>query len=213
MTFDDIGRVWREEPSGAIKRRRVEDLSDVMGRADSFLGRQHRNGRRILVLTAVLVVPVFTWGVINAPRPMLALPGSLMIGLWLALMSLRWRNLRPPSPDATQPVRIAVEAEVARLRFLERFWGDAPWAMIALFLAGEILAFEGFRSPDGERTMVSVVFYVMLIGIIAVSVFRNPVLARRRVRPLREDLESWLEGLQALEREGSSQPNIEGGAA
>lgn len=213
MTFDDIGRVWREEPSGDIKRRRVEALSDAMGRADSLLGRQHRNGKRIFILTAVLAVPVLMWGVINAPRPTLALPGSLMIGAWLALMWLRWRNLRPPSPDATQPVRMAVEAEVKRLRFLERFWGDASWAMIALFLAGEILAYEGFRPPEAERTIVSVIFYAMLIGITALAVFRNPVLARRKVRPLREDLESWLEGLQALEHEDSSQLDIEGGAA
>lgn len=205
MTFDDIGRVWREEPSGALKRRRVEDLSDVMGRADRFLGALHRKGKRIFVLTAVLVVPVFTWGLLHAPRPMLALPGSLIVGAWLTLMWLRWRNLRPPSPDATQPVRIVVEAEVERLRFLERFWGDVPWTMIALFLVGEILAFEGFRSPESEHTVVSVIFYAMLLGIIAMVVFRNPVLVRRKVRPLREDLESWLEGLQALEREGSSQ--------
>ena len=73
--------------------------------------------------------------------------------------------------------------------------------MIALFLVGEILAFEGFRPVGAERSIVSFVFYPMLIGIIAVVVFRNPVFARKKVRPLREDLESWLEGLQALENE------------
>lgn len=199
MTFDDIGRVWREEPSGEIKRRRVENLSDVMGRADRFLGPLYRNGKRIFILTAALVVPVLAWGVIKAPRPQLALPGTLMLWLWLALTWRRWRKLRPPTPDSTQPVRVTVQAEVRRLRFLERFWGDISWGMIALFLVGEVLAFEGLRPAGGGSSIVSLVFYPFLIGIIAVVVFRNPVVARKKVRPLREDLESWLEGLQALE--------------
>lgn len=211
MTFDDIGRVWREEPSGEIKRRRVEDLSAAMGRADSFLGPVHRNATIIMVLTTALTVPMLTWGVINAPRPALAAPGTLMIFLWLVLMWSRWRNLRPPTPDSTQPVRVTVEAEVRRLRFLEQFWGDVSWGMIALVFVGEVLAFEGFTPIDAERTIVTFVFYPLLIGSIAVLVFRNPVIAKRKVRPLREDLESWLEGLKALEHNDAPQLDTEGG--
>ena len=52
-----------------------------------------------------------------------------------------------------------------------------------------------------------------MIGIIAVVVFRNPVLAKRKVRPLREDLESWLEGLKALEHDDAPQLSTEGGTS
>ena len=129
---------------------------------------------------------------------------------WLVVMWRRWRNLRPPKPDSTQPVRVTVEAEVRRLRFLERFWGDVSWGTIALVFVGEVLAFEGFRPVDAERTIVTFVFYLLLLGAIAVIVFRNPVVARKKVRPLREDLESWLEGLKALEHNDAPQLGTEG---
>ena len=211
MVFEDVGRVWREEGDD-IRRRRIEDLSVVRSRADGFLARLYHRGRRIFALTALTVVPIFTWGAFNSPRPELVVPGVLMVFTWLGSIWIRWRQLRPPPPDVTLPVCDAVRGEVDRLRFLERFWGKVKWWSLGLFVVGEVLVFEGLRPVGAVRGPVSFGFYGLMIVIVSTIVFRNPVYAQLKVRPLREELESWIEGLQALEDVDSWTAELEGGA-
>lgn len=55
MEFDDIGRVWRDEATGRLRRTRTEDLSTALGRATRY----NSHVRRRLDLTSKLVaVPV-----------------------------------------------------------------------------------------------------------------------------------------------------------
>jgi hypothetical protein len=205
MNFEDIGRVWREQGTGDFQRRKIENLSMVQGRAERFLDRHYRKGIFLFVITFLgLAAAVAVAAVADAGRPWLAWPGLIILIATLLRGLFSWQGLRRPRIDATPPVRHAVQAAVDRLVFMERFWERAGTLRFYLpFLTGEILAFEGFRPVGEERGIVSAGFYSLLFFIVVYGSFNNRRAARQTVRPLREELESWLADLAAFEHDSS----------
>jgi hypothetical protein len=198
MDFEDLGRVWQEQETGDFQRRKVESLSTVRGRAERLLNGLHRRGRRIAAVTVIGCAFAFTAGILNSPRPWLAGTGVLLLAIWLAHVIRVVLELAGPKGADPLPVRASVEFEIRRLRILERFWGKAHWIFLA-FLVGEVMAFEGFRPPDVERGVLSGGFYVFLVAIVVYGTLARRRDARAKVRPLREELESWLADLEAFE--------------
>ena len=213
MNFEDIGRVWREQGTGDFQRRKIENLSTVQGRAERFLGRLYRQGMVIFVVTFLsLAAVVAAAAVAAAPRPWLAWPGMIILVATLLRGLFRWQALRRPRVDATPPVRHAVQAAVDRLRFIEGFWERAGRPRFYLpFLVGEILAFEGFRPVGAERGVMTAGFYALLVFIVVYGSLQNRRAARQTVRPLREDLESWLADLAAFDHDGAPDAEPKGG--
>ena len=211
MNFEDIGRVWREQGTGDFQRQKIENLSTVQGRAERFLGRLYRQGMVIFVITFLSLAAVVAIAA-DAARPWLAWPGLIILIAPLLRGLFRWQALRRPSVDATPPVRHAVQATVDRLRFIERFWERAGTLHFYLpFLVGEILAFEGFRPIGAERGVMTAGFYAFLFLIVVCGSRGNRRAARRNVRPLREDLESWLADLAAFDQDGAPDAEPKGG--
>ena len=200
MNFEDVGRVWRERETGDFQRRKIESLSTVRGRAARLLDGIHRNGTRIGLLTMVLLVPVAVMGILDSPRPWMAGTGSVILVAWLTRMMVRVRQLGAPRSRTSLPVRAAVESEVSRLRLLEQFWGHYPAWSPLMFLVGEVLAFEGFRPEGAERGPMTIGFYIALFVLVAYTLGARRRDARSKVRPLREELESWLAGLEAFDQ-------------
>jgi hypothetical protein len=205
MTFEDIGRVWREQGTGDFQRRKIENLSTVQGRAERFADRFYRRGMFIFAVTFLSLAAVVAAVAADAPpRPLLAWPGLIIVVGTLLRWLLRWQALRRPRVDATPPVRHAVQAAVDRLRFMERWWERAGQPHFYLpFLVGEILAFEGFRPVGEGRGVVTVVFYGLLLLTVVYGTLGNRRAVRQTVRPLREDLESWLADLAAFDHDGA----------
>lgn len=202
MTFDDIGRVWREQGTGDFQRRKIENLSTVRGRAERFLDRLYRQGMFLFVVTFLSLAVVGAVVAADAPRPWLAWPGMVILIGTLLRGLLAWQALRRPQVDATPPVRHAVKAAVDRLRYIEGVWeGAARLRFYLPFLVGEILSFEGFRPVGAERGVMTAGFYCFLLFIVVYGSFKNRRAARQTVRPLREDLESWLADLAAFDHE------------
>jgi hypothetical protein len=199
MNFEDLGRVWQEQGTGDFQRRKIENLSTVRARAEKLLEGLHRNGTWIGLFTLALVAPVSVLGILDSPRPWMAGTGSLILVAWLVRMLIHVQRFGAPRSATPLPVRAAVESEVLRLRLLEQFWGRPPgWSPLA-FLVGEILAFEGFRPAGVPRGTMTVFFYVALFALVAYTMGARGRDARKRVRPLREELESWLAGLEAFD--------------
>jgi hypothetical protein len=204
MNFEDVGRVWREQGTGDFQRRKIENLSTAQGRADRFLGRLHRRGMVTFAITFLGLAAAVVAGIADWGRPWLAWPGLIILVATLLRALFRLQALRSPHADTTPPVRHAVQAAVDRLRLLEQFWNRAALHFYLPFLVGEILTFEGFRRIGAERCVMNDGFYVFLILIVVFGSLENRRAARRNVRPLREDLESWLADLESFDHDGSS---------
>lgn len=198
MNFEDLGRVWQEQGTGDFQRRRIENLSTVRGRAERLLSGIHRRGKWIGAFTVILLVLLVPRGMLASPRPWLHGSGVLIISVWLAYVIKVVLELGGAKEAEPLPVRVSVESEVRRLRILERFWGNVHWLLLA-FLAGEVMAFEGLRPLGAERGVMSVGFYVFLIVLVAYGTLARRRDARSKVQPLREELESWLAGLEAFD--------------
>jgi hypothetical protein len=198
MTFEDLGRVWQEQGSGDFQRRKIESLSTVRGKARRLLSRVHRAGMWIVPLTVIVCAIFFIPGMLASPRPWLAVPGVLILFVWLAFVFKVVIQLGAVKGGEPLPVRSSVESEVQRLRTLERFWGGAHWLFLA-FLVGEVMLFESFRPLDAERGVTSGGFYVFLAALVVYGTLARRRDARQKVRPLREELESWLAGLEAFD--------------
>lgn len=198
MKFEDLKRVWREEGTGGYKRVRIEDLSAAHGRASNHLNRLVRWIGPFLMITLFFTIPVFGWGAINAPRPLLAWPGAVLLWGWLAYQLAVWWNLRKAKPDPGLPVRDAVHAELARLRMLERFRENVPWSL-PIFIVGEVLIFVGASGDPRESLWTILTFSAAVLGLAAWGRRRNRRELERVVRPLREELESWIVDLEELE--------------
>jgi hypothetical protein len=198
MTFEDLGRVWQEQGSGDFQRRKVENLSTVRGKAERLLSGMHRRGKWITAVTVTLCAVFFTMGMLAAPRPWLAGSGVLILSVWMGYVIKGVIELGSPKGAASLPVRASVESEVRRLKVLERFWGGTGW-LLAAFLVGEVMAFEGFRPLDAERGVMTGGFYVFLVALVVFGTRARRRDARFKVQPLREELESWLAGLEAFD--------------
>jgi hypothetical protein len=198
MTFEDLGRVWQEQETGDFQRRKVENLSTVRGKAQRLLNGVHRNGKWIGAFTMMMFVLFFTPALLASPTPWLAGPGVLILSVWLIHVIRVVLTLGGAKGAESLPVRDSVESEVRRLRILERFWGNVHWGFL-VFLVGEVMTFEGMRAPGAERGAMSGGFYVFLVVLVVYGTLARRRDARSKVRPLREELESWLAGLEAFD--------------
>jgi hypothetical protein len=198
MNFEDLGRVWQEQGTGDFQRRKIENLSTVRGKAERLLNGVHRNGKWIGAVTVILCAVFFTLGLLASEKPWLAGSGVLILSVWLAYVISVVLRLGKAKGAESLPVRDSVESEVRRLRILEGFWGKVHWPLL-LFLVGEVMAFEGFRPSGAERGAMSGGFYVFLVVLVVFGTLARRRDARHKVRPLREELESWLAGLEAFE--------------
>jgi hypothetical protein len=196
MNFEDLGRVWQEQGTGDFQRRKVESLSTVRGRAERLFS-GFRRGKWIAAGTAIPFILVML-RVLESPRPWLAGPGVLIVLAWLAYVLKVALRLGRAAGAEPLPVRHSVESEVERLRILERFWGNAHWLFLFL-LVGEVMALEGFRSAGAGRGVQAFGFYAVLVALVVFGTLARRRDARSKVRPLREELESWLAGLEAFE--------------
>ena len=192
MTFEDLGRVWREQETGAYRRQRVEDLSETLERAGGYTARWRRGLRR----SAVLAVPIllfFVYGVFRAPTP-LARVGAIMLASYSAVAVFWLASVGRTLPDASLPVLEAIRRELARLDGLEKYLRGTNWARAFYVLSAFVLGLGVARSA--ERLILLMLFMMTLeLGLFRPKVKR----ARARTQALRTELESWLRGVEELE--------------
>jgi hypothetical protein len=213
MDFEDIGRVWREESTGEIRRTRVEDLSASHGRAAKHLNIQTRVGVLASGFMVMVGVPLFARAVWASPHPLVAGAGALLLMSWVVRVVTFWGRLRMSKPNPALPVREAVTIELQRLLKMERFREGirfSSWAFWA-FVIGEILLVAGLM-PDIRASAAGLAVWMLVVVCIAsLAVKNNRKVLEDTLRPLRLDLESWIADLEKLEDEkdlhGSAQPD------
>jgi len=198
MNFEDVGRVWREHGTGAYRRKKIESLSDVLGRATRLNDGVRRRMGRAGWLAAVPLALLYAWMALRAPTPMAVL-GASILAVWALVVLALYLSVSRGRTVAGLPVRLAIESEVRRLRALERFARNAKWYRIVL-AAGCLLYAIGVALAMDDRSARLATITLMVLVLLAVE---GMIFARRRrpsrSRALREDLESWLAGLEALE--------------
>ena len=199
MNFDEVGRIWREEVTGEFRRTRIEDLSTARDRAAKLDAEAQRKWWAGTFM-AFVVVPVYTVSVIFVITRgyLVAALGQSILTISIVIWAIEWRKLRGAAPDPTLPVSAAVEAQVARLLAWERYMNTlgrflAPFAVgYLLVMAGLSVTMTGDPVSLGFRVRASVFTIVLCL----IVVFSNRRRARLEVRPLREDLQSWLADLR-----------------
>jgi len=215
MNFEDIGRVWREEGTGEYRRRRIEDLSAVLDRAMRLNAAVRRRMRVYGWVVAVPLALVFAFMALRAPTALAAV-GAGILAAWAMVVLLVYRAMSRRGSDAALPVRLAIETEVGHLRALERFGRRAKWHR-AVLAGGYLLYTFGVVTEvdDAGVRVTAMALFLMFFGSIELAIY----VARRRgpgpTRSLREDLESWLEGLEAIEAsaiEDAGNMDLTGGA-
>jgi positive regulator of sigma E activity len=213
MNFEDVGRVWREQGTGDFQRRKIESLSAVRSR----LARATRTIRRRdfrETVAALVMIPFFIRATLDAPSTLWAI-GSTLVVLSCLFIPIRLWLARRRDRDATElSVREALEVEVERIRDQERLlssvllWYVAPplTGILLMVLGGSVNAAGDPVSPR-FRAVYAVI--VVVLGWFVVSLNRRAV--RLRLRPLREELESWLAGLEAFDYENTPAAESQGG--
>ena len=209
MNFDEVGRIWREEVTGEFRRTRIEDLSTARDRA-AKLEAEARRKWLAGTFMAIVMVPAYIAGVILAITRgyIVTSLGGVILTISIVIWAIEWRKLRGAAPDLTLPVSAAVEAQVARLLAWERYLNTLGWRFLAPFVVGYLLVMaglsvtwpEGDPMPLGWRVRVSIFAVVLLV----LKVFISRREARLKVRPLREELESWLTDLKDSDLGGMS---------
>lgn len=199
MNFDDIGRIWREEGTDDFVRRRIDKLSTVRDKATELDARVRRRDLRE-TLAAILVIPLCIFWAVRASTPISAI-GAVILAITVAIAPFRLRMARRPVGDPTLPAGRAVAVEVARLREQEKLlgsvlvWHLGPAAVgFALFIGGSALV-----SPLHKALFLLV--DLMGLGLILLL---NRRAVHQKIRPLREELESWLSGFEDSSIEGLS---------
>ena len=200
MRFEDLKRVWREEETGEYKRVKIEDLSAAHDRASNHLNTMVRRGVGLAGIMLLITIPLFGWGAINAFWPLLAWPGAVLLWGWLTYLFVSVWKLGRAKPDPGLPVRDAVQAELDRLRMLERLREGIPWSLPA-FVVGEITLFIGL-SANPRETLGRVLIFSAVVLLIAALALRGNWRCLERVVRLREELESWAGDLEDFEVEG-----------
>lgn len=213
MEFEHIGRVWREEATGQLRRTRTEELSAAMGRAARYnAGVRRRLGISSLVIAVPLVL-TFSYMAVRAPNAA-ALAGAVILAVLAAVVFFWYRRISHATVDAMLPVRQALEAEVATLHLLGRFGQRANRARVVLFLgtmlfvAGHLAATPAATAAVQRSWMLALLLIFVLIELlIRVGRQRTPSYTRE----LERELESWLDGLaglDAFDRPGGSGPDV-----
>ncbi len=201
MNFDEVGRVWREEVTGEFRRTRIEDLSTARDRA-AKLDAEARRKWWAGTFMAFVSVPVYIFAVILGISRgyLVASLGFVIVTISIVIWAIEWRKLRGAAPDPTLPVSAAVEAQVARLLAWERYMDTLGWRFLAPFVVGYLLIMAGVSVswPEGDPVSrgwrVRMSIYTIVLSVF--TVFYNRRRARLEVRPLREDLQSWLADLR-----------------
>ncbi len=208
MNFDEVGRVWREEVTGEFRRTRIEDLSPARDRA-AKLDAEARRKWWLGTVMAIVSVPasIFTVIVGISRGYLVTSLGLVILTVSIAIWAIEWRKLRGAAPDPTLPVSAAVEAQVARLLAWERYMNTLGWRFLAPFVVGYVLVMAGLSvtatgdpSSLGWRVRASIFTIVLSLFV----TFQNRRRARLEVRPLREDLQSWLADLEDSDLGGLS---------
>ncbi len=208
MNFDEVGRIWREEVTGEFRRTRIEDLSTARDRA-AKLDAEARRKWWAGTFMAFVVVPVYTVSVIFVITRgyLVAALGQSILTISIVIWAIEWRKLRGAAPDPTLPVSAAVEAQVARLLAWERYMNTLGWRFLAPFAVGYLLIMAGLSvTLDGDPMSLGfrVRASIFTIVLCLIVVFSNRRRARLEVRPLREDLQSWLADLEDSDLGGMS---------
>ena len=192
MNFDDVGRIWRDEVTGEFRRRRTEDLSSARDRAADLDAKVLRRDLRETI-AALIVIPFYIRFAIRASTPISAL-GAIIVVITAAIVPFRLRMARRPARDLTLPVGRAVEIEVARLRAQERLLGSVLVWYLGPFGIGVILHVVGSAIVSPLFKVLYTLLVLVACGLLLVL---NRRVARLKIQPLREELESWLADLEA----------------
>jgi hypothetical protein len=203
MNFDDVGRIWRDQDTGEFLRTRIEDLSSARDRAaETALKVRRRDAREniaavlIVVLTVVLGVRIHSvdpeaWSRLSP----ISWLGVTLIYIGLAISLVSRRMARRTEPDLDVPIDLALQAEVDRLRAQERFFGGAPWHY-GPAITGALLAIAGAPGLPVRVRTVQVLVVMVIVAVVSWYSYNG----RRRFRPLRLELESWLADLKDFDR-------------
>lgn len=207
MNFDEVRRIWREEATGDFGRTRVEYLSAATDRVAKLDAKARRMFWFVTVLTIVLVPTATLLAIMQISRGYLvATLGIVLITISYVMLAIRWRRLRGAVPDPALPVSVAVEAQVARLLAWERYKNTVGWWFLGPFAVGYLLVMTSDKVDlAGNPVSFSGVRLSILVIVLSVFLaFVNRRDARLKVRPLREELESWLADLKDSDLEGVS---------
>ena len=199
MNFDEVRRIWREEATGDFGRTRVEYLSVATDRVAKLDAEARRMFWFVTVLTIVLVPTATLLAIMQISRGYLvATLGIVLITISYVMLAIRWRRLRGAVPDPALPVSVAVEAQVVRLLAWERFKNTVGWWFLGPFAVGYLLVMTSDKVDlAGNPVSFSGVRLSILVIVLSVFLaFVNRRDARLKVRPLREELESWLADLK-----------------
>ena len=198
MNFDQLGEVWRRETGGAPARSPAEELAAVRGRA-AELARIVRRRDRIETGVALAMLPIFAWKAAASDHPLSVL-GAAVIAVACVLIPVRLRMARHRAADPAQPVALALRAELARVRAQERLLGSVAWWYVGPIAVGLLLSTAGGTASPLFKAGYAAVVVAMCAWVLHLN--RRAV--REEIRPVAEELESWLAGLDEPPSDGAS---------
>ncbi|MET0400588.1 MAG: hypothetical protein ABW277_27610 [Longimicrobiaceae bacterium] len=189
MNFDQLGEVWRREAGGAPGRSPAEEVAAVRARA-AELARVVRRRDLLETGAALAILPVFAWRAATAQHP-LAAAGAAIIAAACVLIPIRLWAARRGDPDPGQPVAAALRTELARIRAQERLLGSVAWWYVGPISLGLLLSTAGGSGPPLYRAA----YAASVVALSAWLLRLNRRAAREELRPVAEELEGWLAGL------------------
>ena len=128
MEFEEIGRVWREQGTGTIRRTRTENLSSALERAKRSGAARRRRFARSAWIVAVPMVLIFGYMAWRAPN-LIAAAGAVVLTAVAGLVAVRYRAIGRRTSDTALPVRQALQAELGHLTDLDSFFDPYNWLM------------------------------------------------------------------------------------
>jgi hypothetical protein len=130
------------------------------------------------------------------------------MSVFAAIVAVRYRSIGRRTSDPGLPVRVALQAEVAHLSDLERLRRDAPWIRTLFWVGYLIYVLGAVALEEGDprvRALVVGLFLSFLLiseGLIHFARQRGP----RATGTLKDELRSWLEGLDELDAPEGNEP-------
>ena len=124
--------------------------------------------------------------------------GGAIVLATLAVASAGWLHaLGRPLPDASLPLFQAIQREVERLQKLDRYLESTHWVRGGFMVASLVLILGAVLPEGGPARAAAFVLFLLMMEI---ALFRPRVRQERaKTRELRENLESWLRGIEAFE--------------